>query len=317
MLRLVYALFFILSVFCAPFYLSSMICPVQPLCIVLSMIRSIYPLLCFFSSSMVCPDCPLCFILSFVYVPSYLYSLPRLIYTLRSIVYTHFAPSTYYASSRLYSVILSINFNLAHLCSVVSIMYPPSLPLFPCSVLAIIHAPFRLCSILSIVCAPSYLFFILSLSSMLCPLFQSCLFLYAPVYSIYSVLFVLYIPSYLCSKARSFFLLCSVLSNLFVHSNISSMLHFIATSSLDPSEYPTCSALFSGSFLPILYILSMVSVSDPRTSGCVFDTRLRRTFFCGVFSPLTSAEACEKSSRWLWKDSCVSTGVRKSIRYTT
>ena len=25
-------------------------------------------------------------------------------------------------------------------------------------------------------------------------------------------------------------------------------------------------------------------------------------FLCGVFSPLTSAEACEKSSRWLWKE---------------
>ena len=35
------------------------------------------------------------------------------------------------------------------------------------------------------------------------------------------------------------------------------------------------------------------------------------TFLSGVFSPLTSAEACEKGSRWLWKESCVSTGVRK------
>ena len=35
------------------------------------------------------------------------------------------------------------------------------------------------------------------------------------------------------------------------------------------------------------------------------------TSLSGVFSPLTSAEACEKSSRWLWKESCVSTGVRK------
>ena len=34
-------------------------------------------------------------------------------------------------------------------------------------------------------------------------------------------------------------------------------------------------------------------------------------FLSGVFSPLTSAEACEKSSRWLWKEICVSTGVRK------
>ena len=26
------------------------------------------------------------------------------------------------------------------------------------------------------------------------------------------------------------------------------------------------------------------------------------TFLSGVFSPFTSAEACEKSSRWLWKE---------------
>ena len=31
----------------------------------------------------------------------------------------------------------------------------------------------------------------------------------------------------------------------------------------------------------------------------------------GVFSPLTSAKACAKSSRWLWKESCVSTGMKK------
>ena len=34
-------------------------------------------------------------------------------------------------------------------------------------------------------------------------------------------------------------------------------------------------------------------------------------FLSDVFLPLTSAEACEKSSQWLWKESCVSTGVRK------
>ena len=38
---------------------------------------------------------------------------------------------------------------------------------------------------------------------------------------------------------------------------------------------------------------------------------IEATFLSGVFSPLTSAEACEKSSRWLWKESCVSTRVRK------
>ena len=34
-------------------------------------------------------------------------------------------------------------------------------------------------------------------------------------------------------------------------------------------------------------------------------------FLSGVFSTITSAEACEKGSRWLWKETCVSTGVRK------
>ena len=30
-------------------------------------------------------------------------------------------------------------------------------------------------------------------------------------------------------------------------------------------------------------------------------------------SPLISAEACEKSSRWLWKESCVSTGCNEQF----
>ena len=34
-------------------------------------------------------------------------------------------------------------------------------------------------------------------------------------------------------------------------------------------------------------------------------------FLSGVFSRLTSAEACGKSSWWLWKESCVNAGVRK------
>ena len=34
-------------------------------------------------------------------------------------------------------------------------------------------------------------------------------------------------------------------------------------------------------------------------------------FLSSVFLPLTSAEACEKSSRWHWKEICVSTGERK------
>ena len=35
------------------------------------------------------------------------------------------------------------------------------------------------------------------------------------------------------------------------------------------------------------------------------------TFLSGILPPLTSTEACEKSSWWLWKGSCVSTDMRK------
>ena len=45
---------------------------------------------------------------------------------------------------------------------------------------------------------------------------------------------------------------------------------------------------------------------DLSPGGCEFDNRLRGTYF----SSFTSAEACKKSL-WLWKESCVSTGVRK------
>ena len=34
-------------------------------------------------------------------------------------------------------------------------------------------------------------------------------------------------------------------------------------------------------------------------------------FLSSISSPLTSAEARERSSQWLWKESCVSTGVIK------
>ena len=37
-------------------------------------------------------------------------------------------------------------------------------------------------------------------------------------------------------------------------------------------------------------------------------------FLSGVFSPLTSTEACEKGSWWLWKEICVSTGVSTGVR---
>ena len=47
---------------------------------------------------------------------------------------------------------------------------------------------------------------------------------------------------------------------------------------------------------------SVVSTSDSWPGGCEFDLRLRRIFLSSVFSPLNPAEACEKSSRWLWKE---------------
>ena len=47
---------------------------------------------------------------------------------------------------------------------------------------------------------------------------------------------------------------------------------------------------------------SVVRVLDPWPGGCEFDPRLRRTFFPAYFQSLTSEEACEKSSRWLWQD---------------
>ena len=48
---------------------------------------------------------------------------------------------------------------------------------------------------------------------------------------------------------------------------------------------------------------SVASASDSWTGGCEFvQSPVEATFLSGVFSPLTSAEACEKSSWWLWKE---------------
>ena len=41
---------------------------------------------------------------------------------------------------------------------------------------------------------------------------------------------------------------------------------------------------------------------------CVQDPDVAK-FISGVFFPITSAEACEKSSRWIWKEICVIIGV--------
>ena len=48
--------------------------------------------------------------------------------------------------------------------------------------------------------------------------------------------------------------------------------------------------------------------------------RIEVNFLSSIFLPLISAETCEKSSWWLWKECCVSTGVRKpgnTFAYTT
>ena len=45
---------------------------------------------------------------------------------------------------------------------------------------------------------------------------------------------------------------------------------------------------------------SVVSLWDSWPGGCEFDPWLRR--LSGMFSPLTSAEACEKRSLWVWKE---------------
>ena len=50
---------------------------------------------------------------------------------------------------------------------------------------------------------------------------------------------------------------------------------------------------------------SVVSVSDSSPGGCEFDSPVEATFLSGVFSSHTSAEACEKRSRWLWKEKLV------------
>ena len=53
-------------------------------------------------------------------------------------------------------------------------------------------------------------------------------------------------------------------------------------------------------------MLNSLSAIDP--SGWLSGERVglrspvEATFLSGVLSPLTSAEACEKSSRWLWKE---------------
>ena len=56
--------------------------------------------------------------------------------------------------------------------------------------------------------------------------------------------------------------------------------------------------------------ITVVRVSDSWPGDCEFETRLRQ-FFSGLSSPRTSAETCEKCGRRLWKESCVSAGVRK------
>ena len=54
-----------------------------------------------------------------------------------------------------------------------------------------------------------------------------------------------------------------------------------------------------------------MSTSDLQPGGWKFETWLKQTFFPTYFCLSPLLKAYEKSSRWLWKESSVSTGVRK------
>ena len=47
---------------------------------------------------------------------------------------------------------------------------------------------------------------------------------------------------------------------------------------------------------------SIKCLSESSGLGHLVRSPVEATFLSGVFSPLTSAEACEKSSWWLWKE---------------
>ena len=70
-------------------------------------------------------------------------------------------------------------------------------------------------------------------------------------------------------------------------------------------------------FLPVTDILTKHTVTDCHIGNYFHALNplprswVEGKFFSSVFLPLTTTEACEKSSWWLWKESCVSTGVRK------
>ena len=57
-------------------------------------------------------------------------------------------------------------------------------------------------------------------------------------------------------------------------------------------------------FFPFVSLRTFIMLPWTVGGGYEFDPRLpvEATFLSGVFSPLTSTEACEKSSRWLWKE---------------
>ena len=70
-----------------------------------------------------------------------------------------------------------------------------------------------------------------------------------------------------------------------------------------PSKY----TLTRTTLCPYTYYLALPGwLSGERVRLMTWWLRVRSlveaTFLSGVFSPLTSAEACEKSSRWLWKE---------------
>ena len=46
----------------------------------------------------------------------------------------------------------------------------------------------------------------------------------------------------------------------------------------------------------------VVSVSDSRSGGCEFQTRMRRNFLPAYFRLSLLLKACEKGSQWFWKE---------------
>ena len=66
-------------------------------------------------------------------------------------------------------------------------------------------------------------------------------------------------------------------------------------------------------FLPFPHFVHKASIGPTGVAQwcATHDLVVEVKFLSGIFPPLTSAEAGEKSSQWLWEEICVSTDVRK------